>query len=128
MLKLRLAVFALITAVINGQGHLGMCFHKWCDHSNTTILNTESYSSIIVSKMLLMQHYLGTWNLLISFRNAIAMTTQSSSISLLETQIWKSELYGQPIHCESGECSGCEWELLMPWGTHLFIDTEIVSF
>lgn len=59
MFKLRLAVFALITAVINSQGHLGMCFHKLCDHSNTTILNTESYSSIIVSKTLLMQHYLG---------------------------------------------------------------------
>jgi len=25
------------------------------------------------------------------------MTAQSSSISLPETQIWKSELYGQPI-------------------------------
>lgn len=128
MFKLRLAVFALITAVINGQGHLGMCFHKWCDHSNSAILNTESYSSITVSKVLLLQHYLGIWNLLISFRNAIFMTTQSSLISLLETEISKSELCGQPIHCDSRRCRGGEWELLMPWGTHLFIDTEIAAF
>lgn len=128
MFKLRLAVFALITAVINGQGHLGMCFHKWCDHSNSTIVNTESYSSITVSKVLLLQHYFRIWNLLISFRNAISMTTQSSLISLLETQISKSELYGQSIHCDSRQCSGGEWELLTPWGPHLFIGNKIASF
>lgn len=78
MFKLRFAVFALITVVINGQGHEGMCFPKWCDHSNT-ILNTEPYSSIIFSKMFLMRHYWGVWNPLISFRNAIAITTQKKN-------------------------------------------------
>lgn len=123
-----MAVFALITVVINGQGHVGMCFHKWCDHFNTTILNTKPYNSIIVSKMFPVQHYLGVWNVLIYFRNEIAVTSQSSSISLLETHILKSELCGHPIHCESRQYSAGEWKLLMPWGTNLVFVTEIVSF